>query len=72
MSIVKRATSPLSALTKDQRLPRQPFVFLSEFSNNRNGCGNKLPTVCHRERSAAFKSYKEPTPPITALRGFYF
>lgn len=72
MSIAKSAASPLSALTEDQRPARLPFVFLSEFSNNRNGCGNKLPPACHREHSAAFKSNKEPPLPLPVLSTILF
>lgn len=70
-SIAKSAASPLSTVTQDQWPAKLPFVFLSEISNNRNGCGNKLLPACQREHSVAFKSNKEPLFPLPLLLRFY-
>ena len=62
MSIAQSAASFLSDLTEDQLPTWSPFVFLSEFSNNGNGCSYKLPLACQEDIVQHLNLTKRPTP----------
>lgn len=61
MSIAESAESLLSALTEDQRPAWPPFVFLSEFSNNRNGCSDELSPACQKNTARHLNLTKDPS-----------